>query len=267
MTYAEYINELNDDSSIIRKYYKDASDIIGVDRSYSRLNIGFCPCGEPRVMSLEINDYYENYESDLEQANAIAKKILNGDMVHLVMGINECDSDFSQKRASFIADTFGFRDVCFLPNSCAAAIGAYWNYKTTTEKTVAVCVFRGNSFGDSTSFGISIIDIKNGIFNVRNMSGKEYDIDNHVVKEICLNTIRELDLKQIDEVLIVGKSYYVTYEKPLIKAVRRAFRRLFGEICYYVRGDEKLVAKGLAVYGNMLRQGKSIIVDIRNDTK
>ena len=236
--------------------YKASQSCIGIDYSFSGVNIGFVANGEARSIELEQTDYHENL---LEKARDFTKSLLGTDTLQLVMGISECSSENDCKIDSDEGRRVGFNEVYLLYESIAAAIGAYWNERYSANKTIAACVFRGNVLGDSTSFGIAIIEIKNGIFFVKKLNGQKHKIDNHIVKEVCLTTIRELELKHIDEVLIVGQKDFITKDKPLIKAVRTAFRKLFEGECKYIRGHENLVAKGLALYGNM---DKSFFKDV-----
>ena len=258
--------------------YKTAQNCIGIDYSFSGANIVFFADGEARSIELEQSSPHENL---LEEAKDIAEKLLEKDSLHLVMGISECSSETDQNISMQNGQQAGFSKVHLLYESVAAAIGAYWDSKpaagkatdvTKTDKTnkpnktIASCVFRGNSFGDSTSFGLAIIEIKNGLFFIKKINGVQHKIDNHIVKEVCLTTIRELGLKHIDEVLIVGRKDYVTKEKPLIKAVRRTFRPLFEDECKYTRGHENLVAKGLAIYGNSLNKQDAVIFEMPKES-
>lgn len=270
-------SELNNIENSAYKY-KTAQNCIGIDYSFSGANIGFFADGEARSIELEQSYPHENL---LEEAKDIAEKLLEKDSLHLVMGISEPSSDTDHQIAVLEGHRAGFNEVHLLYESIAAAIGAYWDSKpaagkatdvTKTDKTnnpnktIASCVFRGNSLGDSTSFGLSIIEIKNGHFFVKKVNGRKHKIDNHIVKEVCLTTIRELGLKHIDEVLIVGRKDYVTKEKPLIKAVRRTFRPLFEDECKYTRGHENLVAKGLAIYGNSLNKQDTVFLEMPKES-
>ena len=243
--------------------YKASQSCIGIDYSFSGVNVGFVADGEAHSVELEQTDYHE---SILEKARDYAKTFLGTDKLQLAMGISECASDSDCKIDLYEGRRVGFNEVHLLYESIAAAIGAYWNEKNTVDKTIASCVFRGNVLGDSTSFGVAIIEIKNGLFVVKKLNGRKHRIDNHVVKEVCLTTIRELNLKHIDEVLIVGQKDFVTKDKPLIKAVRTAFRKLFEGECKYVREHENLVAKGLALYGNSLDEPSNIIFEIPQES-
>ena len=296
MTYEEHIQLLSESYDFLHNIYSTASAAIGIDYSFSGINIGLFTNGEPRSIELEQSYPHENL---LEEAKDIAEKLLEKDSLHLVMGISEPSSDTDHQIAVLEGHRAGFNEVHLLYESVAAAIGAYWNSKpaadkatditkateatdptnaagetteaikaidtanaTKTDKTIASCVFRGNSLGDSTSFGLAIIEIKNGLFFVKKLNGVQHKIDNHIVKEVCLTTIRELGLKHIDEVLIVGRKDYVTKEKPLIKAVRRTFRPMFEDECKYTRGHENLVAKGLAIYGNSLNKQDTVFLEM-----
>ncbi|MCR5765373.1 MAG: hypothetical protein K6G09_05285 [Treponema sp.] len=282
--------------------YKASQNCIGIDYSFSGVNIGFVADREARSIELEQTNPHENL---LEVAKKCAENLLENDNLHLVMGISEPSSDTDHQIAVLEGHRAGFNEVHLLYESVAAAIGAYWDSKSTADKatditkateatdptnaagetteaikaidtanatktdntnkpnkTIASCVFRGNSLGDSTSFGLSIIEIKNRHFFVKKVNGRKHKIDNHIVKEVCLTTIRELGLKHIDEVLIVGRKDYVTKEKPLIKAVRRTFRPLFEDECKYTRGHENLVAKGLAIYGNSLNKQDTVFLEM-----
>ena len=275
MTYEEHIQLLSESYDFLHNIYSTASAAIGIDYSFSGINIGLFTNGEPRSIELEQSSPHENL---LEEAKDIAEKLLEKDSLHLVMGISEPSSDTDHQIAVIEGHRAGFNEVYLLYESVAAAIGAYWDSKpaadnatdtanaTKTDKTIASCVFRGNSFGDSISFGLSIIEIKNGLFFIKKINGVQHKIDNHIVKEVCLTTIRELGLKHIDEVLIVGRKDYVTKEKPLIKAVRRTFRPLFEDECKYTRGHENLVAKGLAIYGNSLNKQDTVIFEISKES-
>ena len=261
--------------------YKTVQNCIGIDYSFSGANIGFFADGEARSIELEQTNPHENL---LEEAKDIAEKLLEKDSLHLVMGISEPFSDMDHQIAVLEGHRAGFNEVHLLYESVAAAIGAYWDSKPTADKatdtanttktdktnnpnkTIASCVFRGNSFGDSTSFGLAIIEIKNGLFFIKKINGVQHKIDNHIVKEVCLTTIRELGLKHIDEVLIVGRKDYVTKEKPLIKAVRRTFRPLFENECKYTREHENLVAKGLAIYGNSLNKQDTVFLEMPKES-
>ena len=258
--------------------YKTAQNCIGIDYSFSGVNIGFFADGEARSIELEQSSPHENL---LEEAKDIAEKLLEKDSLHLVMGISEPSSDTDHQIAVLEGHRAGFNEVHLLYESVTAAIGAYWDSKpaagkatdvTKTDKTnnpnktIASCVFRGNSLGDSISFGLSIIEIKNGLFFIKKINGVQHKIDNHIVKEVCLTTIRELGLKHIDEVLIVGRKDYVTKEKPLIKAVRRTFRPLFEDECKYTRGHENLVARGLAIYGNSLNKQDTVFLEMPKES-
>lgn len=306
MTYEEHIQLLSESHDFLHNIYYTASAAIGIDYSFSGINIGLFTNGEPRSIELEQSSPHENL---LEEAKDIAEKLLENDNLHLVMGISEPSSDTDHQIAVIEGHRAGFNEVHLLYESVAAAIGAYWDSKPTADKatditkvteatdptnaagetaeaikaidtanttktdktnnpnkTIASCVFRGNSFGDSTSFGLSIIEIKNGLFFIKKINGVQHKIDNHIVKEVCLKTIRELGLKYIDEVLIVGRKDYVTKEKPLIKAVRRTFRPLFEDECKYTRGHENLVAKGLAIYGNSLNKQDTVIFEMPKES-
>lgn len=278
MTYEEHIQFLSESHDFLRNIYSTASAAIGIDYSFSGINIGLFTNGEPRSIELEQSSPHENL---LEEAKDIAEKLLEKDSLHLVMGISEPSSDMDHQIAVLEGHRAGFNEVHLLYESVAAAIGAYWDSKPTVgkatdvtktdntnnpNKTIASCVFRGNSLGDSTSFGLAIIEIKNGNFFVKKVNGRKHKIDNHIVKEVCLTTIRELGLKHIDEVLIVGRKDYVTKEKPLIKAVRRTFRPLFEDECKYTRGHENLVAKGLAIYGNSLNEQDAVIFEMPKES-
>lgn len=236
--------------NFLQKIYSDASDIIGLDYSFFGVNLGFLAAGEARAIELEQTSPGQNL---LLEAKKYAEELMGQNSLKLVMGISDCSSETDHEISVLEGHRAGFSEVRFLSESVAAAIGEFWNDKTAADKIIASCVFRGNSFGESTSFGLAIIEIKNGIFSVKKLNGRKHKIDNNIVKETCLTTIRELDLKHIDEVLIVGRKDYVTLEKSLIKAVRRTFRPLFEGECKYTRGHEKLVAKGLAVYGSWLK--------------
>lgn len=274
MTYEEHIQFLSESHDFLRNIYSTASDTIGLDYSFSGINIGLFTNGEPHSIELEQSSPHENL---LEEAKDIAEKLLGKDSLHLVMGTSEPSSDTDHQIAVLEGHRAGFNEVHLLYESVAAAIGAYWDSKPAADKatditktdktnnpnkTIASCVFRGNSLGDSTSFGLAIIEIKNGHFFVKKVNGRKHKIDNHIVKEVCLTTIRELGLKHIDEVLIVGRKEYVTKEKPLIKAVRRTFRPLFEDECKYTRGHENLVAKGLAIYGNSLNKQDTVFLEM-----
>ena len=260
---------------------------IGIDYSFSGVNIGFLADGEARSIELEQTNPHEKL---LEAAKDRAERLLGNDNLQLVMGTSEPSSDTDNQITVLEGHRAGFKDVHLLNEAVAAAIGAYWDSKPTADKatdvieatqtanspnetnadnpnkTIASCVFRGNSLGDSTSFGLSIIEIKNGHFFVKRVNGRKHKIDNHIVKEVCLTTIRELGLKHIDEVLIVGRKDYVTKEKTLIKAVRRTFRPLFEDECKYTRGHENLVAKGLALYGNSLDEQEPVIFEMSKES-
>lgn len=300
MTYEEHIQLLSESYDFLHNIYSTASAAIGIDYSFSGINIGLFTNGEPRSIELEQSSPHENL---LEEVKDIAEKLLEKDSLHLVMGISEPSSDTDHQIAVLEGHRAGFNEVHLLYESVAAAIGAYWDSKPTadkatditkateatdptnaagetteaikaidtanatkTDKTIASCVFRENSLGDSTSFGLSIIEIKNGLFFIKKINGVQHKIDNHIVKEVCLTTIRELGLKHINEVLIVGRKDYVTKEKPLIKAVRRTFRPLFEDECKYTRGHENLVAKGLAIYGNSLNEQDAVIFEMPKES-
>ena len=256
MNYAAHIQYLSDAPDFLQRIYSNASDAIGIDYSFSGVNIGLFAGKEARSIELEQSAPNEKL---LEEAKEIAEKLLNKDCLHLVMGISECFSDTDKKIAIQNGQQAGFEEIHLLYESVAAAVGAYWDGENTVDGTFAACVFRGNSFGDSTSFGLSIIEIKDGVFYVKGLNGEQQKIDNHIVKETCLKTIRELDLKHLDEVLIVGRKDYVTHEKPLVKAVRKSFKPLFDGECKYTRGHENLVAKGLAIYGKYLKSNINIL--------
>lgn len=272
MTYNECIDEVNDDPGFIRKYYENASEVVGIEFAYTNVHIGFV-CGDSaRAVSFDrthsnnwlIADYDD--DKNLKQVYSLAKEWVGTNVEHAVIGIPHDYAEHWIRCELESCRRAGFTDAHFAYNTIAAAIGAYWDGAHTADKTVAACVFRGDSFGDTTYFGVSIIEIKDGVFYVKGMSRKPQTfhdrvLDNRIIKEICLTTIREIDLKHVDEVLIVGRSYYVTYQKPLIKAVRRRFRRLFEGECKYTRGNENLIAKGLAVYGRSLLNRSPIIVE------
>lgn len=258
--------------------YQSAHNCFSLDYSFSGVNIGFVADREARSIALEQTNPHENL---LEEAKKYAESLLGKDNLHLVMGISEPSSDTDHQIAVIEGHRAGFNEVHLLNEAVAAAIGAYWDSKSAADnatdvtktdktnnpnKTIASCVFRGNSFGDSTSFGLSIIEIKNGLFFIKKINGVQHKIDNHIVKEVCLTTIRELGLKHIDEVLIVGRKDYVTKEKPLIKAVRRTFRPLFEDECKYTRGHENLVAKGLSIYGNSLNKQDAVIFEMPKES-
>ena len=279
MTYEEHIQLLSESYDFLHNIYSTASAAVGIDYSFSGINIGLFTNGELRSIELEQSSPHENL---LEEAKDIAEKLLEKDSLHLVMGISEPLSDMDHQIAVLDGHRAGFNEVHLLYESVAAAIGAYWDSKPATgkatdetktdntsnpNKTIASCVFRGNSLGDSTSFGLAIIEIKNGLFFIKKINGVQHKIDNHIVKEVCLTTIRELGLKHIDEVLIVGRKDYVTKEKPLIKAVRRTFRPLFEDECKYTRGHENLVAKGLALYGNSLNEQNAILFEVPQESE
>lgn len=269
--------------------FPNTSKWIGIDISLEDVYIGFLSDTVPCVI------YYDKEYTDeqcLVGANYFARDLLkvrrlekenqfdehheNENTVQAVIGISEAYSSEEKLELLEAAKKAGLENVQLLYKSYAAALAKHWDEKKTAEITIASCVFRRDSFGISMitikdgvayvktredSFDVSIITIKNGIFYVKNRNVVSGSFDNHAIKEICLKTIKQIDLKTIDEVLIVGKEEYVTHEKPLIKAVRRAFRRLFGEECNYVRGHEDLVAKGLALYGNAMCDNVPVLVE------
>ena len=144
--------------------YKTPIPCISLDYSFSGTNIGFVADGEARSIEIEQTDYHESL---LEKARFFAKNVLNTDNLMLVQGISECSSENDCKIDTLEAHRAGFNEVHLLNESVAAAIGAYWNERYSANKTIASCVFRGNVLGDSTSFGVAIIEIKNGLFCVK----------------------------------------------------------------------------------------------------
>ena len=255
------------------RFYK-TSRWIGIDISFEEVFIGFLSDSVPDVICY---DKGYTYEQSLVGANQFARDLVKvrriekekqldeshevENILQAVIGISETYSN--EAKLEIVENTkkaFFFNNVLLLYKTYAAAIAKYWNEKNTAEKTIASCIFR------EKSFGVSIITIKDGAFYIKNRGGIEGILDNYAVKDICLETIRQIDLKIIDEVLIVGQEDYVTKDKPLIKAIRRAFRKLFEGECKYIRGHENLVAKGLALYGNTLTEQATILFEIPQES-
>ena len=291
MTYDDKYNLFCDFSKncLEMERFKKTSEWIGIDISFTDVYVGFL---SERIPNVIFFDKEHTDELSLVGANYFARDLLKvrrlekenqpddeletKNTVKAVIGISEAYSSEEKLELLEAAKKAGLENVQLLYKSYAAALAKHWDEKNTAEITIASCVFRRDSFGISMitikdgvayvktredSFDVSIITIKNGIFYVKNRNVVSGSFDNHAIKEICLNTIRQIDLKTIDEVLIVGKEEYVTHEKPLIKAVRSAFGRLFGEACNYVRGHEDLVAKGLALYGNAMSSNEPVVVE------
>lgn len=286
--------------------YKTAQNCIGIDYSFSGANIGFFADGEAHSIELEQTNPHENLLEVAKKCaeNLLEKDSLHlvmgisepsSDTDHQIAvieghraGFNEVsllyesvaaaigaywDSKPAADKATDITKATEATDPTNAAGETTEAIKAIDTANATKtdktnnpNKTIASCVFRGNSLGDSTSFGLAIIEIKNGLFFIKKINGVQHKIDNHIVKEVCLTTIRELGLKHIDEVLIVGRKDYVTKEKPLIKAIRRTFRPLFEGECKYTRGHENLVAKGLALYGNSLDEQELVIFEMPKES-
>lgn len=275
MTYDDVYNMYCDFSRNcleMASFYK-TSRWIGIDISFNDVYIGFLSDLVPCVI------YYDKGYTDeqsfvganefawdlvkvrrLEKEKQPDKEFVPENTVQAVLGISEDYSDKEKQKLLEKANQVGFDNAQLLYKTYAAAIAKYWDEKNTAEKTIASCVFR------EQSFGISIITIKDGVFYVKNRGGIDGTLDNYAVKGVCLETIRQIDLKAIDEVLLVGQKDFVTKDKPFIKAARTAFRKLFEGECKYVRGHENLVAKGLALYGNSLDEQEPVIFEMPKES-
>lgn len=256
----------------IDRFY-NTSRWIGIDISFKDVYIGFLSDSFPCVISYD-KEYTD--EQSLVGANQFAWDLVKvrriekenqhyesndvENTVQAVIGISEAYSDKEKEKIIEKAKQAGFDYVQLLYKSYAAAIAKHWKEKIPDEITIASCVFREDSFE------VSIITIKDSVFYVKNRNVISGSFDNSAIKELCLTTIKELELTHIDEVLIVGQKDFVTKDKPLIKAVRRAFRKLFGEECNYVRGHEDLVAKGLAIYGNSLNEQDTFLFEMPKES-
>ena len=233
---------------VVLSKLKNPCEVFGIDFTSSELNISFFCDDGPQILSYPVEVDSPN---PLEKASLIAEELFEKNTERVLISIPESYSYRQRLMVIEEGKKVGFKNIRLMSNSKAAAIGTYWDISNSTEKRIASCVFRNNSFE------ISIIEIGDGVFEVLSSSGTTFDVNDIQTREICYQALDNLYYNSgIDEVLIVGKNDYLLKNKTLIEEIKK----VFGNSCGYVIGDENLIIRGLAVYGSVFTKKTDILL-------